>query len=64
MALMRASDNNTVGSAAFEEKKAFYAQSPYALTSEIADYLQWTVQAIAERQKHSAQVALQAWPVS
>ncbi len=64
LALMRASDNSTVGSAAFEDKKGFYAQSPYALTSEIADYRQWTVQAIAKRQHHLAQLALQAWPVN
>ena len=36
LALMRASDNSTVRSAAFEEKKALYAHSPYVLTSEIA----------------------------
>ena len=64
LALMRASDNSTVRSAAFEEKKALYAHSPYVLTSEIASYQQWTVQAIAERQAHLAQLALQAWPVS
>ena len=64
LALMRASDNSTVRSAAFEEKKALYAHSPYVLTSEISSYQQWTVQAIAERQAHLAQLALQAWPVS
>ena len=64
LALMRASDNSTVRSAALEKKRAFYAQSPYVLTSEIADYGQWTVQAIAERQAHLAKLALQAWPVS
>ena len=64
LALMRASDNSTVRSAAFEEKKALYADSPYVLTSEIASYQQWTVQAIAERQAHLAQLALHAWPVS
>ena len=64
LALMRASDNSTVRSAAFEEKKALYAHSPYVLTSEIASCQQWTVQAIAERQAQLAQLALQAWPVS
>ena len=64
LALMRASDNSTVRSAGFEEKKAFYSQSPYVLTSEIGDYQQWTVEAIAEHQEHLAQLALLAWPVS
>ena len=64
LALMRASDNSAVRSAGFEEKKTLYAQSPYQLTSGIADRLEWTVQAIAERQKQMAQLALVAWPVS
>ena len=63
-ALMRASDNSAVRSAAFEDKKPLYFQSPYVLTSEIANCPQWTVQAIAERQAHLAQLALRAWPVS
>ncbi len=64
LALMRASDNSAARSAGFEEKKPLYAQSPYKLTSEIADRSEWTVQAIAERQKQMAQLALVAWPVS
>ena len=64
LALMRASDNNSVRSAAYEEKKALYAQSPYILTSEIANSQQWTFQEIAKRQMHMAQLALEAWPVS
>ena len=64
LALMRASDNSTVRSAAFKDKKAFYARSPYVLTSEIGEYRQWTAQEITERQKHLAQLAIQAWPAS
>ena len=64
MALMRASDNSTVGNATFEEKKDSYDGSPYLLTSEIFDYQEWTVQSIVKRQNRLAQIALQAWPVS
>ena len=63
LALMRASDNSTARSAAFEQKRAFYAQSPYSLTSGIADYKEWTTQAIAQRQEYLAQLALRAWPI-
>ena len=64
LALMQAGDNSTVRSAPFEEKKVFYSESPYVLTNEIADFRQWTVQAITERQARLAQLALLAWPVS
>ena len=63
LALMRVSDNSTVRSDAFEEKKVFYAKSPYVLTQKIADYPQWTVQTITERQSHLAALALKAWPI-
>ena len=63
LALMRASDNSAVRSDAFEAKKAFYARSPYVLTQKLADYPQWTVQTITERQSHLADLAPRAWPI-
>ena len=63
LALMRASDNGALGSIPFEEKKTSYAQSPYALTSEIASYDEWTGQTITTRQASLADLALKAWPV-
>ena len=64
LALIRASDNSALGSAAFEEKKPFFAHSPYALTKEVAEYPEWTVQAISRRQERMAQLANRAWPVA
>ena len=49
LALMRASDNGAVGSTPFEEKRTLYAQSPYVLTNRVAQYDEWTAQAIADR---------------
>ncbi|MDE2902430.1 MAG: DUF262 domain-containing HNH endonuclease family protein [Chloroflexota bacterium] len=64
LALMRATDNSTIRSAPFPDKLPLYAQSPYVLTSDIANHRQWTVKAIAQRQTQLAQLALQAWPIS
>ena len=63
LTLMRASDNSTAKSTGFEEKMNLYAQSPYLLTSGIADYQQWTAQAVSARQEYLARLALKAWPV-
>jgi hypothetical protein len=62
-ALLKASDNSDLRSIGFAEKKKIYAQSPYVLTSQIADLDAWTVAAIAERQKALAVLALKAWPI-
>ena len=62
-ALMRYSDNGAVGSAPFEDKKGVYARSPYILTSNVAKYDQWTVEAIASRQTMLSDLAIKAWPV-
>ncbi len=64
LALMRASDNSAAQSDAFEEKKVFYAKSPYILTNEVAKYPQWTSMEIVQRQARLAQLAPEAWPLS
>jgi hypothetical protein len=63
LALMRASDNSNIKSQAFEAKKLVYAQSPYALTSRVAEFADWTSESIAARQKTLAELAVGAWPV-
>ncbi len=61
--LMRASDNSDLKSAEFAEKKSAYTKSPYELTSQISGLDDWTVSAIATRQKTLADLALVAWPI-
>ncbi len=61
-ALMRASDNSDLRSAGFSVKAKIYAQSPYELTSQIADLDDWNADAIASRQKALAELSLEAWP--
>lgn len=62
-ALMRASDNSGLRSAPFIEKKKIYAESPYVLTSQIAQLATWTPGAVEERQRKLAELALRAWPL-
>lgn len=61
--LMLASDNSGFGSAAFSEKRQLYASSPYVLTSQVADFVDWCVDSILERQKKLAGIAVSAWPI-
>jgi hypothetical protein len=62
-ALLKASDNADLRSIGFAEKKKIYSQSPYVLTSQIAEADAWSVAAIVQRQKTLADVALKAWPI-
>jgi len=62
LALMRAGDNSDLQSEAFADKKKVYADSPYSLTNQIADVDDWTAEAIEERQKVMARLAVDTWP--
>lgn len=62
LALMRASDNSDLKSQAFETKRAIYAQSPYVLTTMIADAEDWTGAEIEARQRRLAELAVSTWP--
>lgn len=61
-ALLKASDNSDLKSAPFAEKKKVYEDSPYSLTSQIAEVDEWTAEAIANRQKALAELAVKTWP--
>ena len=62
-ALLRASDNSDLKSANFPDKKSVYAESPYALTSQIAELDDWSAAAVRSRQVTLAELALAAWPI-
>lgn len=62
LALMRATGNSDLKSASFAEKKDAYADSPYALTAEIAGVNDWTSDEIDNRQAQLARLAVKAWP--
>jgi len=63
LALMLASDNSELKSEAFVDKRTVYGESPYLLTSEIAEVDLWTGVAIAQRQTRLAELAVKTWPV-
>jgi len=63
LALLRASDNSTLKSESFAAKKTTYSTSPYVLTNQIADLSEWTPEAIDERQRGLAMLAVKAWPI-
>ena len=63
MTLLQASKNSGLQSADFETKKKAYANSPYEITTSIANQDEWTKAQIEDRQKHLASLALKAWKV-
>lgn len=64
LVLLRVGDNSGLKSAGFAEKKKVYADSAYELTSQVAQADEWTTNAISERQKTLAALALKTWPAS
>jgi len=62
LALLRSSSNSDFKSADFSEKRTTYSESPYLLTKMLADAEDWTEEAIIERQKHLANLAVSTWP--
>jgi hypothetical protein len=63
LALLRASNNSTLKSAGFAEKKLTFKNSPYELTKQIASCQDWGVEEIVGRQKTLAELAVKAWPI-
>jgi hypothetical protein len=48
--------------ASFEEKKAFYDQSPVRLNQFVREQTKWTATEMENRGKQLAQQALRIWP--
>ena len=63
LALLRASNNSTLKSAGFAEKKLTFKDSPYELTRQIASCQNWQAEEIIARQKTLAELAVKAWPI-
>jgi hypothetical protein len=62
LALIRATDNSTLRSTAFADKRPVYARSPYVLTSQVAEVEEWAAEAIDARQRKLAELAVLTWP--
>jgi hypothetical protein len=63
LCLMRASDNSAAKSSAFGIKKPILEKSPYVLTKQISQAIDWTWEEIIARQKTLAGYAIKAWPI-
>jgi hypothetical protein len=63
LVLLRASDNSTLKSAGFAEKKPTFKNSPYELTRQISSCHNWRAEEIIARQKTLAELAVKAWPI-
>jgi len=61
MVLLRSSKNTELGNASFADKRATYAESYYSITSQVADYDEWGMDQIRERQAAMAEIAKETW---
>lgn len=64
LALLRVSNNSEFKSGDFEQKKPVYTESPYSLTNMLGENDAWTEDAIGERQKKLAELAVATWPAA
>jgi hypothetical protein len=64
MALMREASNRDAANSTFEVKRAFYRQSGYGTTLEIAGHERWDLDAIDSRQMRLAEAAVATWPLT
>jgi Protein of unknown function (DUF1524) len=60
LVLLRASDDSTLKSAGFSEKKSIFKNSPYELTKQIASCDNWRADEIVALQKTLAELAVRA----
>jgi hypothetical protein len=61
LTLMRSTDNAKAGNRPFTTKRRAYAKSKLKITRTIAEYSDWTPQAIDQRQQELAEVAVRTW---
>ncbi len=61
MTLMAPGENQKIGNAGFEEKRAAYVQDALEITRRVAEAEKWTPKEIDQRQKWMATVAVQVW---
>lgn len=63
MVILQAKKNTLIGNSSFTEKKKVLKESAYLLTAEVANYSQWGIEEINERQKKLANLAIETWPI-
>jgi len=63
LTLMNTKANSRQRSCKFEDKKKEFSKSSLKITKTIADYDEWTVAAIEDRQKKLAEIAVKVWTI-
>ncbi len=63
MLLLKQRMNVKLRNSAFSSKRDIYVQSNLLLTKKVAEFNEWTKEAIEERQKYLAELAVQAWKI-
>lgn len=64
MVILQAKKNTLIGNSSYEDKKPVLKDSTYILTSEAANYPQWGITEINDRQKKLAKLAIETWPLT
>jgi hypothetical protein len=64
MVLLRANQNRDIANRHFSEKREIYRSSGYFITQQIANYDQWGLEEIRQRQAELAEIAIQTWPLT
>ena len=62
LTILGAEENVAAANAPFAAKKAIYARSTFVLARELVEVETWDEEAIGQRQRRLAQLALTAWP--
>lgn len=61
LAIMSAKINSTIGNGCFEDKKEHYSDSAFKFTKSISETDSWNKNAIDDRQKQMAEIAVKHW---
>lgn len=54
--------NRLLGNKSFDEKHSIYTEADIEITKSVAEFGEWSPQAIEERQRKLARIAVSAWP--
>jgi hypothetical protein len=63
LALLERTLNNDLADGPFPEKRVTYRESAFALTNELGNQNEWTLETSAARASELAELAVKAWPV-
>ena len=64
MALLRLAENRAIGNGPYAEKAKALKGSTFTLTAKAGTATKWDAEAIAERQKELAKIAVKTWPIN